>query len=56
MGLTSVGDAVDGALDEGAVDGARVINLEAIDLAGAEAIGEFQLMGGGIDDGQHSSA
>ena len=50
------GDAVDGALDEGAVDGALVINLEAVDLAGAEAVGEFQLMGGGVDDRQHTAS
>ena len=49
-------DAPDGALDEGAIDISFVIILKAVDLAGSQAIGELQFMGGSIDDGQHATA
>lgn len=51
-----IGDAVDGALDEGAVDVACCgIEFEAVDLTGAQAISELQLMRHGIDDGKHAT-
>ncbi len=51
-----MGDAPDGALDEGAVDISLVVILKAVNLAGAQATGELQLMGSGIDNGQHATA
>ena len=51
-----MGDAVDGALDEGAVDVTVLINLKTVDLTGAHAVSEHQLVVFGIDNGKHSMA
>ena len=51
------GYAPDGAFDEGAVDGARCgVDFKAVDLAGAQLTGKFQLTSSGIDNCKHATA